>query len=79
MKHWIKGAALGLALAAAIAAPALAQRAKVTIYTSLENDQLGPFKQAIEAAVPEAEVVWVRDSTGEIGRASCRERVFITV
>ena len=60
------GAALGLAFAAALAAPALAQRAKVTIYTSLENDQLGPFKQAIEAAVPEAEVVWVRDSTGVI-------------
>ena len=66
MKHWIKGAALGLAFAAAVAAPALAQRAKVTIYTSLENDQLGPFKQAIEAAVPESEVVWVRDSTGVI-------------
>lgn len=42
------------------------QRTKVTIYTSLENDQLGPFKQAIEASVPEAEVVWVRDSTGII-------------
>jgi iron(III) transport system substrate-binding protein len=66
MKHWIKGAALGLALGVAFAAPALAQKAKVTIYTSLENDQLGPFKQAIEAAVPEAEVVWVRDSTGVI-------------
>src|SRR5207249_2181276 len=60
-----KGAVLGLALAC-LAAPALAQRNKVTIYTSLENDQLGPFKQAIEAAVPEAEVVWVRDSTGVI-------------
>src|SRR5882724_5192155 len=66
MKHWMKGAALGLALACAFAAPALAQKTKVTIYTALENDQLGPFKQAIEAAVPDAEVVWVRDSTGVI-------------
>jgi iron(III) transport system substrate-binding protein len=49
-----------------LAAPAEAQRTKLTIYTALENDQLGPFKQAIEAAVPEAEVVWVRDSTGVI-------------
>src|SRR6266513_5152477 len=48
------------------AAPAMAQRTKLTIYTAIENDQLGPFKQAIEAAVPEAEVVWVRDSTGVI-------------
>jgi iron(III) transport system substrate-binding protein len=67
MKSLLKlTAALGLALACGIASPALAQKTKVTIYTSLENDQLGPFKQAIEAAVPESEVVWVRDSTGVI-------------
>src|SRR3954452_5493777 len=48
------------------AAPAEAQRTKLTVYTSLENDQLGPFKQAIEAAVPEAEIVWTRDSTGVV-------------
>src|SRR5882672_12427058 len=61
-------ALLGAACLAAMmaAAPAYAQRTKVTIYTALENDQLGPFKQAIEAAVPEVEVVWVRDSTGVI-------------
>src|SRR5436305_1812537 len=54
-------------LAAVMAtAPAFAQKTKITLYTALENDQLGPFKQAIEAAVPEAEVVWVRDSTGVI-------------
>ena len=41
-------------------------KTKVTIYTALENDQLGPFKASIEKAVPEAEVVWVRDSTGVI-------------
>jgi iron(III) transport system substrate-binding protein len=67
MKSLLKlTAALGLALACGIASPALAQKTKVTIYTSLENDQLGPFKQAIETAVPESEVVWVRDSTGVI-------------
>src|SRR5437763_14774580 len=57
----------GCALAALLAAaPAMAQRTKVTLYTAIENDQLGPFKQAIEAAVPDVEVVWVRDSTGVI-------------
>src|SRR5437762_1262430 len=57
----------GVCLAAVLAAaPASAQRTKLTVYTALENDQLGPFKQAIEAAVPEVEVVWVRDSTGVI-------------
>lgn len=41
-------------------------RTQLTVYTALENDQLGPFKAAIEKAIPEAEVVWVRDSTGVI-------------
>ena len=50
----------------ALVAPAAAQKTQLNIYTSLENDQLAPFKAAIEAAVPEAEVVWVRDSTGVI-------------
>jgi len=61
-------AVLGAVVMAALfaVAPASAQRTKLTLYTALENDQLGPFKQAIEAAVPEVEVVWVRDSTGVI-------------
>src|SRR3954447_9769872 len=55
------------ALAALVSiAPASAQRTKLTMYTAIENDQLGPFKQAIEAAVPDVEIVWVRDSTGVI-------------
>ncbi len=61
-------------LAAGVAAMALlgfgsqaqAQKTPVTIYTALETDQLGPFKASIEKAVPEADVVWVRDSTGVI-------------
>src|SRR4051794_23479485 len=60
------GAALGLAMAFASALPAAAQKKDLTIYTALENDQLAPFKQSIEAAVPEVNVVWVRDSTGVI-------------
>ena len=61
-------ALMGAACLAAIlaAAPASAQRTKLTMYTAIENDQLGPFKQAIEAAVPDVEVVWIRDSTGVI-------------
>lgn len=59
--------ALTLALASSLAAPvSAAERTRLTIYTALENDQLGPFKAGIERAVPEVEVVWVRDSTGVI-------------
>jgi len=51
----------------ALAAGAMAQsRAKLTVYSALENEQLAPFKAAIEKAVPEVEVEWVRDSTGVI-------------
>lgn len=64
MSKRVLGAAAALLLLGA--APAFAQKTKVTIYTALENDQLGPFKTSIEKAVPDAEVVWVRDSTGVI-------------
>jgi iron(III) transport system substrate-binding protein len=63
--------ALALAGATALAAlagggDALAQKTRVTVYTALENDQLGPYKQAFESENPNIEIVWVRDSTGVI-------------
>ncbi len=47
-------------------APAMAQKTAVTVYTALENDQLGPYKAAFEADNPNIEISWVRDSTGVI-------------
>ncbi|MFN9773556.1 MAG: putative 2-aminoethylphosphonate ABC transporter substrate-binding protein [Burkholderiales bacterium] len=56
-----------VATAFALVSGAYAQsRSKLTIYSALENEQLAPFKAAIEKAVPEVEVEWVRDSTGVI-------------
>lgn len=61
------GIAAAVALSIGLVAGAGAQsRTKLTVYSALENDQLAPFKQAIERAVPEVEVEWVRDSTGVI-------------
>ena len=59
---------MGAACLAAIlaAAPASAQRTKVTVYTAIENEQLAPYKQAFEADNPDVEIQWVRDSTGVI-------------
>ena len=66
MKTWIL-AGMSVALSLGLSAGAEAQtKTKLTVYTALENDQLGPFKQAIETAVPEADISWVRDSTGVI-------------
>jgi iron(III) transport system substrate-binding protein len=66
MKRGAWRLALAGVLGALLALPAYAQKTKLTVYTALENDQLAPFKSAIEAAVPEVEIVWVRDSTGVI-------------
>ncbi len=65
MKNWLASCVIG-AFALALPGVAQAQKTKVTVYTALENDQLAPFKASIEKAVPEVEVVWVRDSTGVI-------------
>ncbi|MCC7047281.1 MAG: putative 2-aminoethylphosphonate ABC transporter substrate-binding protein [Alphaproteobacteria bacterium] len=58
--------AAAIAATALVADPALAQRTKITVYTALENDQLGPYKQAFENDVKDVEIAWVRDSTGVI-------------
>ncbi len=39
---------------------------KLTVYTAYENEQLAPYKKAFEAANPDFEIQWVRDSTGII-------------
>jgi iron(III) transport system substrate-binding protein len=62
----VKMAGIGALLVGMLAAPALAQKTKLTVYTALENDQLAPFKAEIEKAVPSVEIEWVRDSTGVI-------------
>jgi iron(III) transport system substrate-binding protein len=65
----------GLALGLGLSLPAEAQqRTRLTVYTALENEQLAPFKQAAEAAVPGIEIAWVRDSTGIITARLLAER-----
>ena len=59
----VAAAALSAVFAAGESA---AQKTQVTVYTAMENDQLGPYKQAFEAENPTVEIVWVRDSTGVV-------------
>src|ERR1041385_1943642 len=65
LRHFAR-AALVAAAAILAAAPAAAQKTKLTVYTALEPDQLAQFKSAAEADVPSIEISWVRDSTGVI-------------
>jgi iron(III) transport system substrate-binding protein len=67
-------AGTAVALVLSCGAAAAQERTQLTVYTALENDQLEPVKQAIEAAVPNAEIVWVRDSTGVITARFLAER-----
>ncbi|BBK34458.1 iron(III) transport system substrate-binding protein [Stella humosa] len=60
------GTGFVVALAAALAAGAASAKTQLTVYTALENEQLRPYKAAFEAANPDVEIVWVRDSTGVI-------------
>lgn len=59
-------AALTAAVGLLAAGPALAQKTQLTVYTSLETDQLKAYQAAFEKANPGIEIVWVRDSTGII-------------
>jgi iron(III) transport system substrate-binding protein len=63
-----------LGLSFLLSLPAAAQRTKVVAYTAIENEQLPVFKAAIESAVPDVEIEWVRDSTGVITARFLAER-----
>src|SRR5262245_12637879 len=71
-----RAALVGTAALAAVAfaAPAFAQKTKLTVYTALENDQLEPFKKAFEADNPAIEIAWVRDSTGVVAAKLMAEK-----
>jgi iron(III) transport system substrate-binding protein len=59
----------GLLLAACglAAAPAMAQgKTTLTVYTTLEKEQLMPYKTAFEKAHPDIQIAWLRDSPGII-------------
>lgn len=59
--------ALLLPAVLAIAANGPAGAAEMlTVYTAFENEQLAPYKKAFEAAHPDIQIQWVRDSTGVI-------------
>lgn len=55
-----------MALACLVSSPALAQKTKLMVYPALEPDQMAPYKQGFEAANPDVELAWVRESTGGI-------------
>jgi len=53
-------------LALGAAAPSMAQKTTLLVYTALETDQLKAYKEGFEKSNPNVEIKWVRDSTGII-------------
>ena len=58
-------AVAGTALAL-FAAPVMAQKTELLVYTALETDQIKAYEEAFKKANPNIDVKWVRDSTGVI-------------
>ena len=65
-KSIFAGVSAACLAAMAAVSPALAQRTPLTLYTALETDQIKPFKDEIEKAIPDVDIQFVRDSTGVI-------------
>jgi iron(III) transport system substrate-binding protein len=55
-----------LAVGALLAAPALAQKTELLVYTALETDQLKAYTESFQKTNPNIELKFVRDSTGVI-------------
>jgi iron(III) transport system substrate-binding protein len=63
MRTYLRSTALGVALLASTAVAASAAT-EVLVYTAIEADQLKAYEAALEAAHPDVDVRFVRDSTG---------------
>ena len=57
---------LAVALLAAVATLAWAQKTTLVVYTALETDQLKAYQEGFNKANPDIEITWVRDSTGVV-------------
>ena len=62
MKRWI-GALVLLLIALPVAAQ---QRTRLQVYSTLEVENIGDFKKAVESENKDVEIAWIRDSTGII-------------
>jgi iron(III) transport system substrate-binding protein len=66
MHPGVKLTVAAMAVLLSLSGTAFAQKTRLTVYTALENDQLEPYKKAVETDIPNVEIAWVRDSTGVI-------------
>jgi iron(III) transport system substrate-binding protein len=70
----LRTACLALAAIALFAAPALAQKQTVVVYTAIENEQIADYMKSLNKTLPNLEVKMLRLSTGDISARFMAEK-----
>ena len=66
LTRMLRTAGLVLCAVAILAAPALAQKQTVVVYTAIENEQIADYMKSLNKTLPNLEVKMLRLSTGDI-------------
>src|SRR6266545_382293 len=70
----VRTACLALGAVALFAAPALAQKQTVVVYTAIENEQIADYMKSLNKTLPNLEVKMLRLSTGDISARFMAEK-----
>jgi len=74
IRKWARSLLAAAVLGVAAAAPAMAERVVLNVYTAIETDQMRAYQEAFNRVHPNIEIRWTRDSTGIITARLLAER-----
>ena len=74
LTQMLRTAGLALGVVALLAAPALAQKQTVVVYTAIENEQIADYMKSLNKTLPNLEVKMLRLSTGDISARFMAEK-----
>ena len=74
LTRMLSTAGLVLCAVAILAAPALAQKQTVVVYTAIENEQIADYMKSLNKTLPNLEVKMLRLSTGDISARFMAEK-----
>ncbi|HTY78414.1 MAG TPA: putative 2-aminoethylphosphonate ABC transporter substrate-binding protein [Candidatus Bathyarchaeia archaeon] len=74
LTRMLRTAGLALGAVALLAAPALAQKQTIVVYTAIENEQIADYMKSLNKTLPNLEVKMLRLSTGDISARFMAEK-----
>jgi len=74
LTRMLRTAGLALGAVALLAAPALAQKQTIVVYTAIENEQIADYMKSLNKMLPNLEVKMLRLSTGDISARFMAEK-----